>query len=769
MRLRHGWRIARLPEENYQVASLGELLAQVVARSDQSADQTFIGVGNDLELQERTLDVLHHALVTSRKPLLVILENLTSLFDRQLRSIKDQARFRDILTNNPAFILMATSTSQPDATTKHSAPLFEFFQTVVLDDLNRADITELVRARAGWERNTSLLADFARVKGRIDAIYHLSGGNPRLALALYRAIEHGVTSELHEHIMKLLDEVTPYYQARLNDIPPQAVRVLTEMAVSERLATPAVIARRCRIPTNQVTAQINKLLDERLVIHGGRPDARSRFYEFKDRLLRIWIQMRESVGAARRLRFLAEFFERWYAGRSDELEEASRRTVSDFWTDLAGGDERRCGDRLKTLSYLSDIRPGFDQSVVLRAMSAQVGGSSEADVRSHTEALQRTFDAATDLREREALAFLLARCYLALNLEQDGRRYLRSVLEEGSQSEAIAGHYVSALVADRSFDKAWEFGRDWLLHHRGHVSVTGDVGVAACGIREFGKGLELIEQYTRAGFCSHCVEKVLRKAILTLRGQQAPTQIEREFWQRTIASDSTGNAEEPEVQAVLDVLAAARLSEIPDGTLVTAGQAWKPLSAAPMWFLGKGICGLAHRVSRSMDTLRFISALADRSPSPLGQFAIDHLIEILSELRHNSHANDLAAQAYSDAMTLVRQRTTQESLGTAIRFSAPVVAQKSPELVRDLIALYQELLQQGLLAEAITPYSETLAVLGAPDAVKMLQSLHPETRDAVSLLLVALGQSERTVDKSKDGEQSRLAKGTPRKRRSRVK
>jgi hypothetical protein len=748
MRLRHKWRIARLPEENYKISSLGELLEQILIRADAPFDSNQIRDSRgDFELQERALDALRTQSVKTNQPLLVVLENLASLFERQLRSDRDQARLRDILTNNPPFILLATSTSQSDATTKHSAPLFEFFHTLVLDDLNRTEITALVRARADWEHNASFLADFDRVKDRIDAIYHLSGGNPRLAVALYRVLANGVTAELHDHILKLLDEVTPYYQARLNDIPQQAVRVLTEMAVSKTLATPAMIARRCRIPTNQATAQIAKLLDERLVVQGTRPDARSRYYEFKDRLLRIWIQMRESAGAARRLRFLAEFFDRWYAGRTDELEEVSRRTLSDFWIDLSEGDERRCSDRLKTLSYLADIRPGFDKSVVLRVMSAHVGESSEADVKEHINALQRMFESATDPQEREALAFLLAECYLATNREHDSRRYLNSVIDEGSKSEIIAGRYVSALVADQAFQEAWDFGNLWLARPGNHEHVMGDLGVAAFALGNYEMGLDLVS-YRIEGLCSNCVEKLLRRVVTVSRSTQAPKSIETDIWARLIASDSSAHATARQIRAVIDVLASPTLAAIPVSAFLTAADAWTALSDAPGWLLGKSICGLAHRNSHASDTLRFIVAVAQRTSAPLGQFAVDHLVEILPSLRHDRNRDGEAAADFATAMALVRQRTVPDSLGTAFRLGAPLVAKRFPEFVGDIIALYTSWLNEDLLKEAIAPYSEAISVLDSADPIKTLQSFHSETREAVLLLLssLAINLSHEGVD-----------------------
>jgi hypothetical protein len=745
----NGWRVARLPEENYNISSLGELLEQIYFRSERNVTASPLATSSDeIQVQDRALDLLRNAHIESQKPLLVIIENLDTFLDRQLRAPRQQSRLRDILTNNPPFILVATSTSQSGATLNHSAPFYDFFHTLVLDDLTQEDITSLVQARATWEGNTSVIDDFKRIKGRIHAIYHLSGGNPRLALALYRIVQHGVTAELHDQILKLLDEVTPYYQARINDVPPQAARVLVEMAISETVITPAELARRTRIPTNQVTAQIRKLLDERLIVQGGRPDARSRLYELKDRLLRIWLQMRESAGAAKRLRFIGEFFSRWYADRSEELEEVSRRTISDFWSDLATGDDRRCTDRLKTLSYLAEIGPRFDDSIVAQTIATHVGNSSPSDVRSHVDSLQRTFSRTSDSQEREALAFLLSTCYSVLDCEKESIPFLRSVIDEGSQSEAIAKGYAAALVSAGQFTEAWSFGNRWVEKHPEHRIVCGATGVAAFGTGRIEEGLKLLRQYAEARPCPHCAETVLRRAINALRSQEVGADTEVQFWKQLIGPDSAQPTIE-QVRATLHILTEPQLSKIPVGRFLEAAKAWHDLSKAPLWFFSKAICGLSHRRSHAKDALKFIIALAQAGGKLLSPFAVDHLVEILPELRKEKDSNSSSMAIYFSAMELVQKQTTPDNLARAFRFIAPHIVKRFPREAVELLDLYREWQEQGRLKEPITPYSEILSVLDSETPALTLQSLHPEVRDAVNLVLRALRKLPVTTEKKK--------------------
>jgi Cdc6-like AAA superfamily ATPase len=736
MRTNHGWRIAKLPEENYRIGTLGELLQQIMLRSEQASPGQIVDNDiDDIKLQERALDRLHTRRQEAGAPLLVIIENLAALFEKQLRSIRDQARLRDILTNNPPFTLVATSTSQSEATTSHSAPLYEFFHNITLYDLSATEITQLIKARADWERNTPLLANFEQVKGRVEAIYHLSGGNPRLALALYRVLQDGVTTELHEQLLSLLDEVTPYYQSRLNDISPQAAKILTEMATSETVLTPAVIARRCRIPTNQATAHIAKLLDERLVIQGGRPDARSRLYELRDRLLRIWIQMRESAGSARkRLRFLAEFFEHWYAGRWDELEAVSKKAMSELWLGLAVGDQRRCVDQLKTLSYLAEIKPGFDDSVVLRTMVSHVSTASRDDVKEHLESMRHTFDCAVDLTEREAAAVLLAECYSALEAEEEGLRYLESVLQEGSHSEAIATRYISALNAARNYAKAWKFGSNWLLKHQDHSAIKGPLAIAAFAVERKDEASMLVDQFLAYNSCEDCRAELFEKLLRVLNKKNFADAEAIQFWNRFLAKDCPVSPTDKQILAAMEVLS-GRSTNLKPKTLLVAAEIWKALSGAPKWLLQKGICTLSHSRGHASDALPFILAAAELDEDPLRPFILNHLIHIIPEIREQRTATAQSAQAYSSAMSLIRFRTNPETVSTAFRFVAPMIARHDPDLASTLLDVYREWIAVGFIAEAITPYSEAISVLDAKEPQAILDSLHPETREAVEMLI----------------------------------
>ena len=51
-------------------------------------------------------------------------------------------------------------------------------------------------------------------------LHYFTGGNPRLALMLYRIVANSEFLEVRRGLEKLLDEVTPYYKAKIEILPP---------------------------------------------------------------------------------------------------------------------------------------------------------------------------------------------------------------------------------------------------------------------------------------------------------------------------------------------------------------------------------------------------------------------------------------------------------------------------------------------------------------------------------------------------------------------
>jgi DNA-binding IclR family transcriptional regulator len=117
---------------------------------------------------------------------------------------------------------------------------------------------------------------------------------------------------------KLLDEVTPYYKAKIESLPPQQRKILDHIArVSARTGsglTPTEIAAETRLPVNQVTSQLKRLSGLGYV-RAANVRARSSWYSLAEPLYAIWHQMRFGRESRERMAWLVEFLKAWYSSR----------------------------------------------------------------------------------------------------------------------------------------------------------------------------------------------------------------------------------------------------------------------------------------------------------------------------------------------------------------------------------------------------------------------------------------------------------------------
>ncbi len=318
-RKRRKWRVVRLPEESYSYSGLDDLLTAIVVRDqqmDRAWDEEPLGV-------DEAVEVLSRRERETKTPLLVVLENLPRVFSRVLKGHLEIERLRSILMNDPPFTLLATATRYFDQIIREDQPFYDFFRVFKLRDLTGKQVEDLVVRKATWDGIPAVLRELDLLRRRVRAIHHLSGGNPRLALALYEVVAHGVSEDIHRQFLGLLDRITPYYQARIDDLSVQQASILMKLATAPRALTASELGRACGVSTSHASAVIDVLLSERLVKRRpGGPRGRAT-YSLVDRLFRIWLELRENRGARRRMRFLVEFFRAAYTRH--ERKEACRR------------------------------------------------------------------------------------------------------------------------------------------------------------------------------------------------------------------------------------------------------------------------------------------------------------------------------------------------------------------------------------------------------------------------------------------------------------
>ncbi len=355
--LAQSYLVARFPEESHRTLSFADfLLGLCDILRDQVPDelewgQLYLSLHteeDDNRIVDTLVPAIRRANQNRKRTLLVMLENLDEVFTRQIKDKRSVAAFRKFFTDANGCLLVSTSPLHFSAITSVDEPFYDFFDIQLLEHLTEEEAIELIRLNLEWEkgdREKTLLADFDSMRPKLLALYRMTAGNPRLTVMLYELIVNDSVTEVRQQLEILLDRITPFYQDRLKDLPPQERALLETMArMRDTSKTPASITARMRLKPNQTSMLLKRLTDAHyLRAHPHPADKRSRLYTIREGFFDIWLAMNVSRTARKRLPFLLDFFAAFYPS----IEERNRKRAE---------LHRKCdADALGSLDYLSDV------------------------------------------------------------------------------------------------------------------------------------------------------------------------------------------------------------------------------------------------------------------------------------------------------------------------------------------------------------------------------------------------------------------------------
>ena len=347
--------IARFPEESHRTLSFADfLLGLCEILGDTLPDeplwrdlhQRLRTEGEDATIIDTLVPAIRQQNRERRRTVLVMLENLGEMFTRQIKKQPDIAALRKFFMDDNGCLLIATAPLHFDAITSVEEPFYDFFDVQILEDLSEEETLDLIRRNLEWEQRGDLLHDFGSLQPKLLALYKMTGGNPRLTVMLYELIANDAITEVRQQFQILLDRITPFYQSRLNDLPPQERAVLETMAVMrDQEKTPAAITARMRLSQPQTSSLLKRLTEARYLRSTPHPqDKRSRLYTLREGFFDIWLAMNLSRGARERLPFLLDFFTLYYP--SIEEREKKRAELRNKWGN---------GDAEQAFDYLSEV------------------------------------------------------------------------------------------------------------------------------------------------------------------------------------------------------------------------------------------------------------------------------------------------------------------------------------------------------------------------------------------------------------------------------
>jgi tetratricopeptide (TPR) repeat protein len=250
--------------------------------------------------------------------------------DRLFETIEDreQWRLREILSSRSDLTFFGATTQASDGIYGPTRAFYEFFKVSRLTPLSLEEVKSLLlrlsdavedKSEPGTVRQRMqdwLDSDPARLR----TLVQLTGGNPRTTVLLFHLVLDGLEGGAREYLEQLLDQCTPNYKGRIDDLPPQAQQVLDAIALRWDPATAHEIAEVTGLETGAVSTQLTRLVRQGILEKVDLGDSKRALYQVAERFFNIWYLMRASRRVRTRLRWFVEFLRVFYdSGELDNI------------------------------------------------------------------------------------------------------------------------------------------------------------------------------------------------------------------------------------------------------------------------------------------------------------------------------------------------------------------------------------------------------------------------------------------------------------------
>ncbi|WP_193771518.1 ATP-binding protein [Candidatus Magnetaquicoccus inordinatus] len=334
--LQNIWLPLLFPEEQYSVACLGDFWLNCLdALGDALERRNQLPLLHNLDQQVERLQALAPAERAKQglaallqfaqqleRRLLLLVDNIDLILER-IRS--EEWSLREVLGHSRELLLLGASSRMIESSYQYNGAFYDFFKIDELRGLTLEEVKQVMRAldarQEGRDKPGNRLIN--EDPGRLRALYVLTDGNPRTIVLLYGVLLSGWGEEIRGDLARLLDQVTPLYKARFEEMAPQAQQVLDALALHWHPMTAQKLAETARLEVNSVSAQLHRLVIDGVVEKVELPDSKRTGFQVAERFFNIWYLMRASRRLRQRLSWLVEFLRLFYS--SQELAEKANR------------------------------------------------------------------------------------------------------------------------------------------------------------------------------------------------------------------------------------------------------------------------------------------------------------------------------------------------------------------------------------------------------------------------------------------------------------
>ncbi|HUN17410.1 MAG TPA: tetratricopeptide repeat protein [Saprospiraceae bacterium] len=276
--------------------------------------------------EKAILQILIDYILTKQKSLLLLIDNFDNILNNL--NLHDQHVFREILIENPIQII-GNCMFYDEKFISYDAPFYDFFKRIALQKIDLEETKIYFNKLAEIQGIQNFQQMIVEKSAKLETLQILCGGVPRTLAILFEILFKNSFESAIEYLNKIIDEVTPLYQSRLNMISPLQREILYHLALIWDRCSVSDLKEKMYAEANLIGGQL-KILEENGYVESFTLEGfeRLKYYEIEERFFNIWILMSESpMYESRRVIWLTRWLETFY--EKEELVDMASGIIDD--------------------------------------------------------------------------------------------------------------------------------------------------------------------------------------------------------------------------------------------------------------------------------------------------------------------------------------------------------------------------------------------------------------------------------------------------------
>jgi hypothetical protein len=302
-----------LAEEQAGIYRLMDLWEQVLKELSSKLEiaplMNFSEFADEQRYTRYLYQIIHETCAIYKKRIVLLLDN----FDRIVENFTNDGNLlRETLINFSDLVIIGASTRMEEHFWQYDKPFYEFFRRHHLGALSSAETFQLFEY---WSDSLGLPQIRRFIKnhpGKVENVRLLTDGLPRTMLFFIEIVLRNENPVNVDFLKKIMDEATPQYQERLNNLTPPMRKIILEMALIWEACTTKKLVEKCKMESKLISANL-KTLSAKNVIEIIETDKRNHLYRISERFFNIWLIVTQGdTGKKSKISWLSIFLENWY-------------------------------------------------------------------------------------------------------------------------------------------------------------------------------------------------------------------------------------------------------------------------------------------------------------------------------------------------------------------------------------------------------------------------------------------------------------------------